>query len=219
MRHRLLKALVAVGAVTLVVGAATVAAATTHHASKSSATASSGYNVGIVYSRTGLLAAYGAEYVEGLKYGIQYATKGTGHGERQEDQPLLRRRCNRPGHRRVADEGLHRPGRHDHRRGDVVGRRAPGGSDRGPEPRALHLRARSLGRDHGHQQVHVPLGPPDLPGRRRRVDLPDRQRQERRRLHAGLGLRTGQLRRREGDHRLEGPHRHARSTCRSRRPT
>ena len=77
MRHRLLKALVA-GAVTLVVGAATVAAATTHHASKSSATASSGYNVGIVYSRTGLLAAYGAEYVEGLKYGIQYATKGTG---------------------------------------------------------------------------------------------------------------------------------------------
>ncbi len=78
MRHRLLKALVAVGAVTLVLGAATVAAATTHHASKSSATASSGYNVGIVYSRTGLLAAYGAEYVEGLKYGIQYATNGTG---------------------------------------------------------------------------------------------------------------------------------------------
>ena len=78
MRHRLLKALVAVGAVTLVVGAATVAAATTHQASKSAATASSGYNVGIVYSRTGLLSAYGAEYVEGLKYGIQYATKGTG---------------------------------------------------------------------------------------------------------------------------------------------
>ena len=78
MRHRLLKALVAVGAVTLVVGAATVAAATAHQASKSAATASSGYNVGIVYSRTGLLSAYGAEYVEGLKYGIQYATKGTG---------------------------------------------------------------------------------------------------------------------------------------------
>ena len=39
--------------------------------------AASSYNVGIVYSRTGLLAAYGAEYVEGLKLGLQYATNGT----------------------------------------------------------------------------------------------------------------------------------------------
>ena len=35
------------------------------------------YKVGIVYSRTGLLAAYGAEYIQGLRYGIQYATGGT----------------------------------------------------------------------------------------------------------------------------------------------
>lgn len=35
-------------------------------------------NVGIVYSRTGLLAAYGAQYVQGLRFGIAYATKGTG---------------------------------------------------------------------------------------------------------------------------------------------
>jgi branched-chain amino acid transport system substrate-binding protein len=34
--------------------------------------------VGIVYSRTGLLSAYGAEYVQGLKLGLEYATKGTG---------------------------------------------------------------------------------------------------------------------------------------------
>jgi len=33
--------------------------------------------VGIVYSRTGLLAAYGAEYIQGLRYGLAYATKGT----------------------------------------------------------------------------------------------------------------------------------------------
>ena len=33
--------------------------------------------VGIVYSRTGLLAAYGAQYVQGLRYGLAYATKGT----------------------------------------------------------------------------------------------------------------------------------------------
>src|SRR3990172_7244424 len=32
--------------------------------------------VGVIYSRSGLLAAYGAEYVQGLRYGIAYATKG-----------------------------------------------------------------------------------------------------------------------------------------------
>ena len=36
------------------------------------------YKIGIVYSRTGLLAAYGAQYIQGLRYGIAYATKGTG---------------------------------------------------------------------------------------------------------------------------------------------
>ena len=33
--------------------------------------------VGIIYSRTGALAAYGAEYIQGLRYGLAYATKGT----------------------------------------------------------------------------------------------------------------------------------------------
>jgi len=32
---------------------------------------------GIVYSRTGLLSAYGAEYIQGLRLGLEYATKGT----------------------------------------------------------------------------------------------------------------------------------------------
>ena len=41
------------------------------------ASASSPYKVGIVYSRTGALAAYGAEYAEGLKLGLQYATSGS----------------------------------------------------------------------------------------------------------------------------------------------
>jgi branched-chain amino acid transport system substrate-binding protein len=54
---------------TMLAGTATVAA----RSHKSTAS----YNVGIVYSRTGLLSAYGAEYIQGLKYGIQYATKGT----------------------------------------------------------------------------------------------------------------------------------------------
>src|SRR5689334_23999383 len=71
MRRRLLVAVLAVGAVALLAATGTVVAGVKRaHASQ--------YNVGIVYSRTGLLSAYGAEYVEGLKYGIQYATKGTG---------------------------------------------------------------------------------------------------------------------------------------------
>jgi branched-chain amino acid transport system substrate-binding protein len=32
--------------------------------------------IGIVYSRTGLLASYGAQYIQGLRYGLAYATKG-----------------------------------------------------------------------------------------------------------------------------------------------
>jgi branched-chain amino acid transport system substrate-binding protein len=40
--------------------------------------AAGAWRVGVVYSRTGLLAAYGAEYVEGLKLGLDYATNGTG---------------------------------------------------------------------------------------------------------------------------------------------
>jgi branched-chain amino acid transport system substrate-binding protein len=33
--------------------------------------------VGIVYSRTGLLSSYGAQYIQGLRLGLQYLTKGT----------------------------------------------------------------------------------------------------------------------------------------------
>lgn len=39
--------------------------------------ASATIKVGIVYSRTGALAAYGAQYVSGLRWGLNYATKGT----------------------------------------------------------------------------------------------------------------------------------------------
>lgn len=34
--------------------------------------------VGVIYSRTGLLAAYGQQYAEGLEYGLKYVSKGTG---------------------------------------------------------------------------------------------------------------------------------------------
>jgi branched-chain amino acid transport system substrate-binding protein len=70
MRHRFTKVLLGVAFFMLLGGTATVAAQS-HHSTAS-------YNVGIVYSRTGLLAAYGAEYIEGLKLGLRYATNGSG---------------------------------------------------------------------------------------------------------------------------------------------
>jgi branched-chain amino acid transport system substrate-binding protein len=70
MRHRFTKILLATALFASLAGTASVAAKSTHHAAGS-------YNVGVVYSRTGLFAAYGAEYMEGLRYGLSYATKGT----------------------------------------------------------------------------------------------------------------------------------------------
>src|SRR5919198_2308674 len=70
MRHRFTNVLLGTALFVLLGGTATVAARSERHAASS-------YNVGIVYSRTGLLAAYGAEYVEGLKLGLKYATNGT----------------------------------------------------------------------------------------------------------------------------------------------
>ncbi|MEV6302614.1 substrate-binding domain-containing protein [Actinoplanes sp. NPDC051861] len=46
--------------------------------------ASGGLTVGVVYSQSGPLASYGAQYAEGFKAGLAYATGGTGKiGERQ----------------------------------------------------------------------------------------------------------------------------------------
>jgi branched-chain amino acid transport system substrate-binding protein len=46
-------------------------------AASSNKTAASTVKVGIIYSKTGPLAAYGAEYEEGLRLGMKYLTKGT----------------------------------------------------------------------------------------------------------------------------------------------
>jgi branched-chain amino acid transport system substrate-binding protein len=56
---------------------AAAAAAQARTDARTSAAASTPYKVGIIYSRTGLLASYGAQYVEGLRLGLSYATKGT----------------------------------------------------------------------------------------------------------------------------------------------
>jgi len=44
----------------------------------SSTSASHTIKVGIIYSRTGLLGPYGGEYLSGLRWGLNYATGGTG---------------------------------------------------------------------------------------------------------------------------------------------
>ena len=69
MRHRFTKVLLGLVLFATLAGTTTVAARS-HKAAAS-------YNVGIIYSRTGLLSAYGAEYIEGLKLGLKYATNGT----------------------------------------------------------------------------------------------------------------------------------------------
>jgi branched-chain amino acid transport system substrate-binding protein len=71
MRHGFVKALL------LALGVSLLAATGAGVASSHRGEAASSYKVGIVYSRTGLLSAYGAEYVQGLRLGLRYATKGT----------------------------------------------------------------------------------------------------------------------------------------------
>jgi branched-chain amino acid transport system substrate-binding protein len=61
-------------ALVLLVGTATAAARVE---SGTQAAAKSSVKVGIIYSRTGALAGFGAEYIQGFRAGMQYLTKGT----------------------------------------------------------------------------------------------------------------------------------------------
>jgi branched-chain amino acid transport system substrate-binding protein len=73
-RLRWQKLVVLAGAVSFLAGVATTADAKIASGTRAQADP---IQVGIVYSRTGLLASYGAQYVQGLRYGLAYATKGT----------------------------------------------------------------------------------------------------------------------------------------------
>ncbi len=77
-RQPLAAALIVAAAIAL--GAALAVFAGTAQARKDSAAsraAASPYKVGIIYCRTGALAEYGAEFIEGLRFGLAYATNGT----------------------------------------------------------------------------------------------------------------------------------------------
>jgi branched-chain amino acid transport system substrate-binding protein len=69
------KALAVVAAVVTTIAA--VAATANAQTATGTRASADPIKVGIVYSRTGLLASYGAQYIQGLRYGIAYATKGT----------------------------------------------------------------------------------------------------------------------------------------------
>jgi branched-chain amino acid transport system substrate-binding protein len=60
-------------ALVVMVGAATAAA----HVGSSTHASASTVKVGIIYSRTGALAGFGNEYVQGFRLGLKYATHGT----------------------------------------------------------------------------------------------------------------------------------------------
>jgi branched-chain amino acid transport system substrate-binding protein len=70
-RFGLVGALVAL----VLLAGSTTAAARVEWGAKASA--KSPVKVGIIYSRTGALAGFGAEYIQGFRLGLRYATKGT----------------------------------------------------------------------------------------------------------------------------------------------
>ena len=200
MQRRFGKALLVVGLFTLLAGTATVAA-------RSNGSSASSYNVGVVYSRTGPLSAYGGEYIEGLRYGLRYATKGTNKvngkkinltivDDKTDASTAVNAAKDLIGKGYKIVDGQH-----------LVGRRDPGRAARRAEPGALPLRPRGHRRSHRPEQVHVPKRPADAAGHRDRQLLPEGRGEEGRRLRPGLGLRPRQLRGRQGDRRRQGPHR------------
>ena len=191
MRHRFTKVLLGVAVFTLLAGTASVAARS-HRASAS-------YNIGFIYPRTGILGAYGAEELEGFKYGLKYATKGTGKVNGKTLNITYQDDKGDAGDGRHRGEEPDRPGGQDPDGHGLIGCRRADGGNRRAEPGAVHLRPRCRRCDHGHQQVHLPRRPADDPGRARRQVVPRQgHRQEGRRLRPGQRLRARQLRRREG---------------------
>ena len=158
-RSRLLAA-TAVGAVAL------LATAGCASSSDSSGGSDDAAKVAILTSKTGPLADYGKQYIEGFKAGLDYATNGTGKvGGRQVEvttptTPATRpRRSPRP---RTSSARATR---------SSPGRPRPASPCRSPRSPRRTRCCSSPGRPrptpHRHQQLHVPLRPPDLPGRPR----------------------------------------------------
>ncbi len=163
------------------------------------------YKVGIVYSRTGLLAAYGAEYIQGLRYGLAYATKGT------------MKVNGRPIELTVVDDGT------DPTKAVAAGRDLIGKGYKilaGSVSSGVALQMAPLAAQNKVLFISGPAATDAITGinkytfRSGRQTYQDvktaatflqRRRQEGDGLRAGLRLRRRQLRRRQPGHRLAGP--------------
>ena len=168
MRHRFTKVLFGLVLFTMLAGTATVAA-------KSSRSTAS-YNVGIVYSRTGLLSAYGAEYVQGLKLGLQYATGGTNKVNGKDINLTLVDDKTDPATAVNAAKGLIGQG-YKILAGSVSSGVALQVAPLAAQNKVLFISGPCrFRRDHRGQQVHVPLRPPDAAGRRDRELVPEGRR-------------------------------------------
>jgi branched-chain amino acid transport system substrate-binding protein len=76
-RRNLLRLAVLAAALGTVAAVAGSVEARTDGPSASRSASSHTVKVGVIYSRTGLTSAYGAQYIQGLRLGLRYATKGT----------------------------------------------------------------------------------------------------------------------------------------------
>ena len=148
--------------------------------------------IGIVYSRTGALAAYGAQYVSGLRWGLNYATKGTNKVGNNTIELTLVDDAGDPAKAVSAAKDLIGQGYKILAGSISSGRRGSDGTARRPEQHPLHLGPGEGRRGDGHQQEHLPLRRADVPGREGRELVPRLRRgQEGRRLRAGHGVRQG----------------------------
>ena len=124
----------------LVAGVATLAGVgATARVADAAPSATAPIQVGVVYSRTGLLASYGAQFVQGLRYGIAYATKGTNAVNGRKLELTLVDDGGDPVKAVAGAKDLIGKGYKVHHRHGVVRDRAPARAARRPEQGALHL--------------------------------------------------------------------------------
>ena len=166
------------------------------------------------------LAATAREYIQGFKLGLDYATKGTNTVNGHKIELTHVDDGGDPAKAVTAAKDLIGQG-YKIIAGTLVRRRAAVAPLADAEQGALHLRPGRRRRDHRHEQVHVPLGPPDATRTcSPRTRSSAAARQEGRRLRPGHRVRPGQRRgRAAGDRRLGGQKAHRDPRCRSRRRT
>ena len=200
MRHRFTKLVLGAALFMLLAGTATVAA-TSHTRRPRTRSASS--TRGPAPSRPTAPST-----IQGFKPGLEYATKGTSKVNGKTIEITVRRRRGRPRQGGLRGQGPDRPGLQDHRRA--------------PTSSGVALQVAPLAAQNQVLFISGPAATDAITGINKYTFRSGRQsyqdvlaaksflgeaRQEGRRLRAGLGVRPGQRRGREGGHRRQGPQR------------